>query len=423
MDPLLLVDDDQLANRRVQLALGRFGYQVETVSTLDDGYRLANTREYSLILLDLVFDGERGTRLVQRLRAAEIKVPIVIYTGLTSFFYEDEALEAGADDYIIKTVSIAHLAERIRGHIRRAEQRNAVTPSSKRSIAFGRGVLDPGKRELEINGRVLGLTRKEADILELLSSEPHRIIATREILKKVWEVTEIASHGVVHSIIERLQTKLKTEGLVFGLIENPGGGAYKLNGEVSSLPVGTGTRYEVVPVLRGADETPVGSFCTSMFVFYSHSRLPRIRRDENSMYSILFVDSDTLSSVELQQSLQQVDLHVDLADTPESARAAIARTSYDLILVEFDLGLGQARSLYRGGTQLIAEFRTLGVIVPILVYTNLEGEAYEAVAQSSGADGYILKKTSKALLDCRLRAYINRYRALRPDHSGPSTRT
>ncbi len=99
----------------------------------------------------------------------------------------------------------------------------------------------------------------------------------------------------------------------------------------------------------------------------------------------------------------------------------MARSNYDLILVEFDLGLRLGESLNRGGPELIAELRSMGIVAPILVYTNLEGEAYEVAAEASGADGYVLKKTSTALLNCRLRTYINRYRALRPNQSEGST--
>ncbi len=420
LNTLLLVDDDQLTNKNVQLALGRFGYEVETVSTLDDGYRLASTREYALILLDLIFDGGRGIDLVLRLRAAQVTVPIIIYTCHTSEIYEIEAIEAGADGYITKFIPIPSLASRIHGHIRHAAKSKSTTSSSRSGLAFGRALLDRNTREVLINGRTLSLTRKEADILELLSREPHRIVSAREILSDVWSITEIASDRIVHSIIERLQVKLKTEALVFGLIKNHGGRGYSLAVKISSTPSGVDTKCEVVPIPKHMDETSLPFFRTSILAFYSHRRSPRIRRDESSMYSILLVDSDTRSR-ELLQSLQPVDLHVDLVDTPESARAAVARSNYDLILVEFDLGLRSGESLNRGGPELIAELRSMGIVAPILVYTNLEGESYEVAAEASGADGYVLKKTSRALLNCRLRTYINRYRALRPNQSEGST--
>ncbi len=157
------------------------------------------------------------------------------------------------------------------------------------ALAFGRALLDRNTREVLINGRTLSLTTGRKPISSS-SFQESRIESSRHerFLMKSGVLLKIASDRIVHSIIERLQVKLKTEALVFGLIENHGGRGYSLAAEISSTPSGGNTKCEVVPIPKRMDETSLAFFRTSILVFYSHRRSPRIRRDESSMYSILF---------------------------------------------------------------------------------------------------------------------------------------
>jgi DNA-binding response OmpR family regulator len=231
MKSLLLVDDDRLTCESVQSLLHRFGYETETAGTIDAAYQRATTTEYALILVELCLGKDHGTTLVRQLRALKIDTPIAIYTALENELYETAAFDAGADDYIIKTASVPRFIARIEAHIRREGRREDWKPASKRRVAMGRAVLDRDAHVLELDGKVVKLTVREAKILDLLVSEPHRFIGAREIFKRVWGGgSSVDSEDAVHGVLKRLRKKLEQECALHGLIEGLHGKGYRLDG-------------------------------------------------------------------------------------------------------------------------------------------------------------------------------------------------
>jgi DNA-binding response OmpR family regulator len=232
MKSILLVDDDRLTRESVQSLLRRFGYEVETVSTIDDAYQRAATTEYALILVELCLGKEHGTTLVRQLRALKIGAPIAIYTALDNEMYEAAAFDAGADDYIIKTASVPRFIARIEAHIRREGRRDGWKPTSKRRMAMGRAVLDRDAHVLELDGKIVKLTVRETRILDLLTSEPQRFISAREIFKRVWGGSSVQSEDAVHGVVKRLRKKLEHECALRGLIGSLHGKGYRLDAQL-----------------------------------------------------------------------------------------------------------------------------------------------------------------------------------------------
>lgn len=235
MKSILFVDNDRLTRESVQSLLRRFGYEVETVGTIDDAYQRAETTEYALILVELCLGKDHGTTLVRQLRALRIGAPIAIYTALDNEMYEAAAFDAGADDYIVKSASVDRFIARIEAHIRREGRRDGWKPTSKRRMAMGRAVLDRDAHVLELDGKVVKLTVRETRILDLLVGEPHRFIPAREILKRVWSGSSVASEDAVHGVLKRLRRKLDQECALHGLIEGLHGKGYRLDGKVLAL--------------------------------------------------------------------------------------------------------------------------------------------------------------------------------------------
>ena len=127
------------------------------------------------------------------------------------------------------------------------------------------------------------------------------------------------------------------------------------------------------------------------------------------MKSILLVDDEAAVCVELQRTLQELGYHVDVAHTFESALGSIGEARFDAILVEFNLTTEcGTHPRTGGGIRLIRDLRTSGTTIPILVYTVMEGETYEATSLGAGADDFILKTTPILGLISRLRAQIER---------------
>lgn len=238
MNSILFVDDDPLTRNGVQALLRRFGYETETVSTIDDAYHRAAATEYALILVDLCLGKDQhGTTLVRQLRALKIAAPIAVYTAFDNEMYEVAAFGAGADDVILKCSSVPRFIARVEALIRRDLRRDEWKPTAKRRLALGRAVLDKEAHVLELDGKTVRLTVKETRILDLLATEPQRIVGAREILKRIWGGNSVASEDAVHAVIKRLRKKLDSECGLHCLIECQHGKGFRIDANVLSHTV------------------------------------------------------------------------------------------------------------------------------------------------------------------------------------------
>ena len=112
------------------------------------------------------------------------------------------------------------------------------------------------------------------------------------------------------------------------------------------------------------------------------------------MKSILLVDDEATIGVELQRTLQELGYHVEISHTVESALGSVSKFRFDGIVVEFNLSSENATDPRTGGgIRLISELRKSGIRIPILVYTSMDGHAYETASLDAGADHFALKKT------------------------------
>jgi DNA-binding response OmpR family regulator len=128
------------------------------------------------------------------------------------------------------------------------------------------------------------------------------------------------------------------------------------------------------------------------------------------MNSILLVDDETVISAEFARTLKGLGFEVAVAPDVESGLSCAESARFDAILVEFNLR-SERRALPRAGNglQLVRQLRASDIIAPVLMFTAMEGELYEATSFNAGADDFIQKTTSIPSLVSRLRAHIRRY--------------
>jgi DNA-binding response OmpR family regulator len=128
------------------------------------------------------------------------------------------------------------------------------------------------------------------------------------------------------------------------------------------------------------------------------------------MKSILLVDDEETVGAELQRTLQGFGFHVEVTRSVEAALSLVRGIGFDLILVEFNLrSEHRAHPTAGNGLKLVRQLRSWQVMVPILVFTAMEGEMYEKASLDGGADDFILKTTPIPCLVSRLRAQMRRY--------------
>jgi DNA-binding response OmpR family regulator len=229
MNSILLVDGEQAVSSAFQRTLRRFGYQVEVETDADEAFKRARDSTFDLILVEMRLGRESGTALVRQLRAAGFVGPILVHTSLSDPIYETSALDAGADDYISKSVSSELLASRIHAHLRREQRlRDGRMKGSARRIQVGDLMLDKESKMILAGETIVELTEKETKILALLASNSDRVVPSKEILEKAWGRDLNITASALYGVLNRLRSKLETRCHTKNLIENYHGRGFKL---------------------------------------------------------------------------------------------------------------------------------------------------------------------------------------------------
>ena len=178
---LLVVEDEAEIRRFLALSLEREGFDVCEAETLKRAMIEAANRRPDLILLDLGLPDGDGVDLIRDVRTWS-QVPIVILSARTDEADKIEALDAGADDYLIKPFGIGELLARVRAHLRRHSGRRP----DQTIIEFGAIRIDTALRSVSRGGESVRLTPIEYRLLIHLANHPHSVLTHRQLLNAVW---------------------------------------------------------------------------------------------------------------------------------------------------------------------------------------------------------------------------------------------
>jgi len=176
---LLLIEDDAAIRIALVRALTERGHGVRTATTGMTGLQDAVDHRPDLVLLDLGLPDMEGCTVLRMLRAVS-DVPVIVATARDDEAEVVKALNAGADDYVVKPFTAEHLEARIRAVLRRG----AAEPPS--TLVVGGLIVDPRAREASLDGKPLELSRLEFDLLAYLASRPGVVVAKKELLAEVW---------------------------------------------------------------------------------------------------------------------------------------------------------------------------------------------------------------------------------------------
>ena len=199
---LVVEDDPSLATALVR-GLGRGGYRVAHVMT---GREALASGDPDVVLLDLGLPDADGVDVCRQLRARS-DAGIIIVTARGEEPERVLALDAGADDYLIKPFGLAELLARIRAVLRRVRPGGEV-------LRHGPLAVDLRTRKVTVHGREVALTPKEFDILECLASDPGRVMTRQEILESAWDAHWYGPTKVLDVHVAALRRKLGVPGLI-----------------------------------------------------------------------------------------------------------------------------------------------------------------------------------------------------------------
>jgi DNA-binding response OmpR family regulator len=200
---VLVVEDDEGIATQLVRGLTRGGYQVDHVMT--GSAALAHSLP-DVVLLDLELPDGDGVNVCRKLRERS-SVAIIVVTAYGEETDRVNALDAGADDYLVKPFGLAELQARIRAVLRRVRPGGEV-------IRHGPLTVDLRTKKVTVNGQEVALTPKEFDILECLALDPGRVVARQEVLESAWDSHWYGPTKVLDVHVAALRRKLGVPGLI-----------------------------------------------------------------------------------------------------------------------------------------------------------------------------------------------------------------
>ena len=204
---VLVVDDEKLIVKGIRFSLEQDGMEVDCAYDGEEALELARTREYDIILLDVMLPKLTGFEVCQAIREFSL-VPVVMLTAKGDDMDKILGLEYGADDYITKPFNILEVKARIKAIMRRTRKKS-TEPENKKVIRKSDLYMDLEGRRLMIEGREINLTAKEYDLLELMALNPNKIYSREQLLGAVWGYDYPGDVRTVDVHIRRLREKIE----------------------------------------------------------------------------------------------------------------------------------------------------------------------------------------------------------------------
>ncbi|MFN8122352.1 MAG: response regulator transcription factor [Thermoleophilia bacterium] len=225
MPRVLVVEDGELARAAMRRGLRRAGFEVLEAADAEHGLRLAALRQPDLALLDVVLPASSGIEVCRSLREWSA-MPILMVSAVRDPETVIGALEAGADDYVARPVTMEELVARIRAVIRR------VSPARDGIVVAGDLRIDLDRHEVRRDGVPVPLTAREFRLLAELARRLDRLVPYEDLLTAVWGPPYRHETHYLRVYVRRLRAKLEPDPVRPRRITTETGVWYRLNGGV-----------------------------------------------------------------------------------------------------------------------------------------------------------------------------------------------
>ncbi|NEN81607.1 response regulator transcription factor [Paenibacillus elgii] len=220
---ILVIEDEEHIARVLTLELEHEGYEVETVHDGREGARLATSKPWSLILLDVMLPEWNGLEVLRRIRQANAEVPVILLTARDATPDIVSGFDQGANDYVTKPFVIEELLARIRNLIGLTNRHKPETDT----LSAADLTIDLKARKVTRGGHPIELTPKEFDLLQYLIQHKGHVLTREQIISDVWGYDFVGDTNIVDVYIRYLRQKVD-KGYQPKLIKTARGVGYEL---------------------------------------------------------------------------------------------------------------------------------------------------------------------------------------------------
>lgn len=218
---VLVIEDEAEVAFGIQRTLGAHGYVVSVASDGVQGLQMAMSSPPEILILDILLPSMNGFKVCESLRRANMWAPILMLTAKSGEWDQVESLDAGADDYLIKPVSMTVLLAHVRALIRRSQL------FGERQLSVDGLSLDPIRRSCTAGGAVIDLSGREVEVLACLMLQRDSVVSKDEVLASVWGADFQGDTNIVEVYVRHLRRKLEAS-LGREVIQTVRGSGYRL---------------------------------------------------------------------------------------------------------------------------------------------------------------------------------------------------
>lgn len=201
---ILIAEDEISTAKALKVILEKSKFSVDIVHNGNDAWSYIQAGPYEVIVLDIMMPGMSGLEVLAKLRANNIKTPVLMLTAKGELEDRVAGLEAGADDYLPKPFATAELIARVKALGRRSEI------YSDSVMQAGNLVLDSNKYEMRVGSKSVILTNKEYQLMELFILHPGFVFSTEHLMEKIWGLDSESYIDVVWTHIGFVRKKIKS---------------------------------------------------------------------------------------------------------------------------------------------------------------------------------------------------------------------
>jgi DNA-binding response OmpR family regulator len=223
---ILVVEDEPKVARALREGLENESYSVSIATSGEDGFFLANSESFDLVVLDVMLPGRSGIEILSAMRRRGLRVPVLLLTARDTVADRVLGLDSGADDYLVKPFAFAELSARVRALLRRGNQESPVV------LEVGDLRIDLIARKARRGNRSLQLTAKEYEVLEYLVRNQGQIVSREMLGREIW--FENTRHSTLDNVIDvhmaRIRRKVD-EGFAAKLVHTVRGVGFVLTAQ------------------------------------------------------------------------------------------------------------------------------------------------------------------------------------------------